>query len=421
MGNIATSLISMVTGILVARWTVPHDMGVWNAALLVTIYSPTLQLGIFNGLNRELPYLIGTGNQGRALKMAAAAYAWSWLLVGISAVFGVIATFWLWTAGKTVMASIALAVAAIVACSWPTLYFTTTYRTHDDFGRLARNTVAVAAVGALLVALVWHYHFSGLLLRASLLAVLGVVALYYHRPMPLKPQWGTEELLHLAKIGLPIWLVGQLGTFFMSLDRLMLVKSTDVLGYFTIAIQVATFVRMIPMAFSNVLYPQMAHRYGESHSAMDIWRVAARGAMAASCVGLVAGICGWLLLPVFVRAVLPRYIPGIRAAQCSAFLGFAMALYVFDNVYNVIRRQHLYIVNWCAGCLTFTVAWYCLVHFVHVTLAVASSEAMLLSTFVMAVISSIVSRKACLAHDRRPPSGGNATPTLTIAEINYAD
>jgi O-antigen/teichoic acid export membrane protein len=54
-GNIATSLISMVGSILVARWVIPSDMGVWNAAVLVTLYSPMLQLGVINGLNRELP------------------------------------------------------------------------------------------------------------------------------------------------------------------------------------------------------------------------------------------------------------------------------------------------------------------------------------------------------------------------------
>jgi len=400
-GNIAANLITMVTSILIARWVGPYDMGAWNTALLVTLYSPTLQLGVFNGLNRELPYLIGSGDKNRALRMAKAAYAWSWLLVGVSILCGALVSVWFWTKGQPIKCFTACAITVMVICSWPTLYFTTTYRTHAEFGRLAKNTVAVALAGVVFVLLVWRLHYDGLILRASLLSIFGVAALYYRRPLPVKPQWGTSQLVQLAKVGIPIWLLGQLDTFFISLDRLMLVKSTQVLGYFTIAILVGTFVRMTPGAFSVVLYPQMAHRYGESHCAMDIWQIAKKGALAASVLGLVAGACGWLILPTFVRMALPKYGPGIRAAQLSGFLGLAMGLYLFDNIYNVIKRQDLYVVNWCCGCASFVAVWYFLTRLLHISLVVASSESMLVATFIMAIISAFVSRRACLRHDRR--------------------
>jgi O-antigen/teichoic acid export membrane protein len=400
-GNLAASLITMVTSILIARWTIPYDMGIWNTALLVTVYSPALQLGIFNGLNRELPYLIGAGDKDRALRMAKAAYSWSWLLMCVSIIFGLFVAVWFWTKGQPVWCFTSIAVAVLVVCSWPTYYFTTTYRTHAEFGRLAKNTVVVALAGVVLVPLVWRFHFNGLILRASLLSIFSVAALYFRRPLPVKPQWGTNQLVLLAKVGIPIWLVGQLGTFFVSLDRLMLVRSTQVLGYFTIAIQVGTFVRMIPGAFSAVLYPQMAHRYGESHCAMDLWQIAKKGAIAASVLGLIAGACGWLLLPTFVRLVLPKYGPGIRAAQLSGFLGLAMGMYLFDNIYNVIKRQDLYVINWCIGCSSFFLIWYALTRVLQISLTIASAESILAATFVMALVSSLVSRRACLAHDRR--------------------
>ncbi len=402
-GNLAASLITMVTSILIARWTIPYDMGIWNTALLVTVYSPTLQLGVFNGLNRELPYLIGAGDKNRALRMAEAAYSWSWLLMGVSILCGALVVIWLWIKGQPVWCFTSIAIATLIVCSWPTLYFTTTYRTHAEFGRLAKNTVAVALAGVVLVLLVWRFHYNGLILRASLLGILGVAALYFRRPLPVKPQWGTSQLMQLAKVGIPIWMVGQMGTFFISLDRLMLVRSTQVLGYFTIAIQVGTFVRMIPGAFSVVLYPKMAHRYGESHCAMDVWRIAKKGALAASVLGLVTGACGWLILPTFVRLVLPKYGPGIRAAQLSGFLGLAMGLYLFDSVYNVIKRQDLYVANWCCGCASFVAIWYCLAQFLHIAPALASAESMLAATFLMAMISTFVSRRACLRHDRLFP------------------
>jgi hypothetical protein len=98
---------------------------------------------------------------------------------------------------------------------------------------------------------------------------------------------------------------------------------------------------------------------------------------------------------------LPKYGPGIRAAQLSGFLGLAMGLYLFDNIYNVIKRQDLYVVNWCCGCASFVAVWYFLTRLLHISLVVASSESMLVATFIMAIISAFVSRRACLRHDRR--------------------
>lgn len=400
-GNVASNLISLVTSILIARWVLPYDMGVWNTALLITLYTPTLQLGVFNGLNRELPYLIGAGDRDGAVRLAEAADAWCWVLVWISVAIGLLAALWLWLTGQTEKCFTSIAVAVVIVCSWPTLYLTTTYRTRNEFGRLAKNTVIVSLSGAVLVCFVWRMHYHGLILRAALLAALGVLALYYRRPLPLKPRWGLKELTQLAKIGIPIWLVGQLSAFFTSLDRLMLVKSTQVLGYFTIAIQVAAFVRQVPTAFGMVLYPQMAQQYGQNRSAMDVWRLSRKGAFAAAFLGLIIGVVGWFMLPPFVRLVLPKYLPGVRAAQWSGFLGFAMGFYLFDSPYNIIKRQDLYFINWCVGCCTFVGAWFFLVKSLHIALAVASAQSMLIATLVMCGVSSFIGRRACLKHDAK--------------------
>ena len=317
-GNIAANLISMVTSILIVRWIVPHEMGLWNAALLVTIYSPALQLGVFNGLNRELPYLIGAGDKDRALQMAQAAYAWSYVLMGVSTLSGALVAVWFWMKGQPVWCFTSLAVAVLVVCSWPTNYLTTTYRTNSEFGRLAKNTVVVALAGAALVMLVWRFHFNGLLVRAASVGILGVAALYYRRPLPVRPRWETRQLIQLARVGLPIWLAGMLSLFFMSMDRLILVRSTQVLGYFTIAIQMGAFVRLIPTAFPrlscirewhiDMVKPTVPWIFGESQER-------AHSLHRRSGWSLVrAGGYFCRLLSAFV---LPKYGPGIRAAQWS--------------------------------------------------------------------------------------------------------
>ena len=302
----ATNFISLVTNVLVARWTEPYNMGVWNIALLFTVYSPALQLGVLNGLNRELPYLIGTGDKEKSLNMARASYAWCLILSVLSILVAVGFVIWFWYRGQEKECYTSIAIGVMIVCSWLSLYFTTTYRTHAEFGRLAKNTTLVALVGVAFTLFVWRFGYFGLMIRAALLAILGVVALYCKRPIPVRPKWDTALLLHLVRVGLPIWFLGVMASFFMTMDRLVLAKSPQSLGYYTAAIQVGSFVSMIPIAFTMVLYPQMSHRYGETHNAMEVWKIAKQGAIGATVLGGVAGICGWLLLPGFVQILLPK-------------------------------------------------------------------------------------------------------------------
>jgi len=398
-GDILRTLISFVASILVARWTLPYNMGVWNAALLVTVYTPVLQCGVFNGLNRQLPYLIGTGDEAKAIKMAETAYAWSLFLTVVSAVVTSAIVCFLWLNGHGSQCYTAIAIGINVACSWTTFYFTFTYRTHAKFGRLARNTILTAVVGVALTGLVWYFHYNGILVRTSLLSIFGVAVLYFRRPIPVRPQWNGSLIVHLARVGIPIWFVGQLGGIFASLDRLVLVRSPQLLGYYTIAIQVAAFASMIPIAFSIVLYPQMAHRYGQTHNAMAIWHIARKGAIAACSIGAVAGCCGWLLIPHIVKVLLPKYLSGAPSAQWASFMGLAAGIYIFDNVYNVIGRQDLYIMNWVVGAIAFWGSWFSLTHGFTRIHIVAAAQSMLLATLIMAILSGIVSRRACLMHD----------------------
>lgn len=398
-GNLSTNFISLITSVLVARWTNPYDMGLWNIALLVTVYAPTLQLGVLNGLNRELPYYIGTGDKEKSLNMARVSYAWCLILTVISVVVAISFVLWFWYQGQSKNCYTSMAIGILVVCSWLSMYLTTTYRTFSEFGRLAKNTTLVALVGVALTLFVWMFSYIGLLIRASLLAILGVVAFYYKRPLAVKPHWDKTILIHLARIGLPIWFLGQLGTLFMTLDRLVLAGSPQILGYFTIAMQVGAFAGLIPIAFTMVLYPQMAHKYGETHSAMEIWCIAKKGAIAASALGAVAGFLGWILIPSFVNILLPKYIPGITAAQWAAFIGLSTGLSVFNNVYNVIRRQDVYLVTIVIGLAVFWGMWFFLTRSLGHPEIVSAVQAMLMATFVMSLSSAIISKVTCRNHD----------------------
>ncbi len=77
--------LRLIGGVLLGRLVAPSTLGLFAGIGLALGYAPLLQLGILNGLNRELPYFVGKGDRERVKELAAAAQAWA-LLVG-AAVF----------------------------------------------------------------------------------------------------------------------------------------------------------------------------------------------------------------------------------------------------------------------------------------------------------------------------------------------
>ena len=82
-GNVISLLLRMVGGILQAKCVLPAVLGLYNSINLVLGYAPFLQLGILNGINRELPYYVGKGDRQRVNELAAAAQAWALAVGGI--------------------------------------------------------------------------------------------------------------------------------------------------------------------------------------------------------------------------------------------------------------------------------------------------------------------------------------------------
>ena len=165
-GNSVSLVLRLIGGVLQAKCVLPAVLGTFNSIGLVLGYVPFLQLGILNGINRELPYFIGKGDRHRVNELAAAAQAWAIVVGGAVAVvlFGV--GCWQLVCGEFQLA-VGWYTYAVLAflLFYNTNYLQMTYRTGHDFARLAIAGVIENSVALVLVALVWLLHFYGLCLR----------------------------------------------------------------------------------------------------------------------------------------------------------------------------------------------------------------------------------------------------------------
>ncbi|MBM4355455.1 MAG: hypothetical protein FJ109_16985, partial [Deltaproteobacteria bacterium] len=86
--SVVLNLASLASGFLVYRWLPPYYMGIWQTMVLVQTYCSFLTLGVANGMNRELPYVLGRGEVDRGRAMAATTMAFSLFASGLALLGG---------------------------------------------------------------------------------------------------------------------------------------------------------------------------------------------------------------------------------------------------------------------------------------------------------------------------------------------
>jgi O-antigen/teichoic acid export membrane protein len=351
-GNFLSTLLRMAGGLLTARVVEPAVLGLFNGMGLVLGYAPFLQLGILNGLNRELPYYAGQGDQRRVHELAAAAQAWALAVGGLVALGLLGVSVWqVWQGDLTQAAGWATYAVGALVLFYGQYYLQITYRTRHDFARLALIQVGQNGAALVLVLLVWWLSFYGLCLRSLVVGAVFIGLLWRWRPVRVNPSWRWADLKHLLKIGAPIFGVGQLYAWWAVLDSTLVLKYLGVegLGLYALALMAGPAMQMLPDALSQITYPRMAEQYGRNRRVNDLCQLVQRPIlwMALAMVPLV--IVAWLAVPALIDFFLPKYAGGIAAAQWSLVAAGLMSLAPICNTFNVVKRQDLYVVAIALG------------------------------------------------------------------------
>lgn len=355
-GNLITMGLRLVGGVLTARFAPPAVLGLFNGIGLLIEYAPVAQLGILNGLNRELPYYIGQGDRERAHELASAAQFWALCLGGFGATALITVAIWYASTGRWDLAAGWLANSfALFMLFYSQMYLQVTFRTSGDFARLSVITVLQNSASLLMVSLVWFYGFYGLCLRSVCVGLIGAVLLWKYCPIKVKPRWNKQHLFQLFKIGSPIFMVGQIYALWIVIDSTLVLKYMGVkgLGLYQLAVMAGQMMETLPNAVAQIIYPKMAEEYGRNSSLIKLIEIAIKPMLATLAVIAPLVIIAWYALPPVVEWFLPKYIDGISAARWAMLSAASMAVAPVNSVYNVIKRQDLYLL-----CILFGIAAY---------------------------------------------------------------
>ncbi len=339
--------LSILASLVATAFIEPEDMGVIQSLLLVQAYTSFFQLGVFNGLNRNLAYYKAKQEMAKVQDMVNTTYSVSYVVAAVGGLVGLcIFLFYLVSGAKIVYILSSLMLIFFLVFVPLANALDTTFRSGQEFKRLGQIKNIESTIGALLSLLAIFLGYIGKIIADSIKNLISYFMRLKKAPYKRTGVGSKESLVLLIKTGFPMLISGYIWTVFVSCDQTYIatyLTKTD-MGLYSLSRYVITAVTVIPTAVNILLYPKAAGQLAlndKPSSLMGLWKKSI-----IIYIALLVPVCLalYFLLPVLVTSLMPKYVGGIRAAQfslltCMTFISFGPSV-----VFGTLRKNASYIV-----------------------------------------------------------------------------
>ena len=336
--NFALMLSQGISGLIVARLVDPDDMGIFVSTSIVLTFIPILLIGVNNGLNRNLPYVLGQGKLDEAQEMRNTAITFAMIISGLVFVSILFIGLYFVFQGKVKLAYAFLATTILSSVYPLTAMQEVTYRTNNDFLKLSRIKFYNVFIAFGTILLVIYYEYIGMLIRSVVIALFYLFFLFYLSKIKIKLGIKKDVMKGLLKTGFPIALVSYMYAIYVGLDKVFILKyfGTEEIGNFVPAIQVSIALAVLPTSIFQIIYPRMANKYGQTNSISSLKKLAFKPQLLLAFALIPVFGVAILLIGPFVEQVLPNYTSGIPAAKWMIVVVYLRCLGGPQDVLNVV-------------------------------------------------------------------------------------
>lgn len=336
--------IAFFVNVLIMRYVGPEIIGNYQAVILWGSYFSFLQLGVFNGLNRNLAYYKGANRPEELQKATSTGFIFS---LGVSFITLCIVLFIATTSindGSNTV-KLALIFLAVSAITQPLVtFFDMLYRTGQDFKRLGRFILIENSIFFLSSGLMVVWGYAGFVVQNILKLVIGFSLRFTGKIKSIKISFNLAVLLNQINTGFPILLNSYLYSTFFIFDQYYIVRNFDriELGYFNIARLVLFIIPIIPNSLTTVFYPKASIAYGQSGDNPAVLKpFFIKTLVINTLVILPLILFVYVLIGPFVQTFLPEYIGGITYAKLSVIGGIGYIMIGPSVILGVLKMNKI--------------------------------------------------------------------------------
>jgi len=363
--TIVYQLSRLAVSLIVARWTGPEQFGIWNALQLVLLYGVIITLGVPNGMNRDVPFLIGQGDLFAAQRIANLSF---WLVLLLNTAVGLFMSM----AGLILNQPLShvLSAMGILFVTWQVYqYFQLRLKCYMRFRLMSlQQFVFALLLPVFALPLAYEWGVSGFIIGQAIAALWVCLLIVFWDPLKITFYWNWRDFRNLVKSGFPIMVAGLLYGLLVSVDRWVITNflGMEALGHYTLAILCLGVLSLLPAVVTQQMYPRMAFLFGQTRNKRALLPLITRQSLMGTAVTIPILVVVYVVLPFLVDWYMPAYRPGIEPARILLVgLGFIPLAGGVGNFLNTVGKQGYYLavqagavfINLCLDVLFVKLGW----------------------------------------------------------------
>lgn len=296
----------------------PYLIGIWSLLRVVIDYASYTDLGVGAAATYKIPFFKGKKDKENETAVTDCAFSFIFLTSIISVATILIASFVLRNTYSPEIIAGLIVISIYMILERFYSYYVVTLRAQSNFSVINRSVIFDSVVNLVLIfLLVKKFQLNGLYVTVILMAVLNTLFIHRLARYRIAFIFTLKKIFSLIKFGFPLLLLGFLGTILRSIDRIMIAKMLGVtfVGYYSIALMSKNYLEGMSNNFGIVTIPRIVEAYGKEEKVEHIKKFVTVSAEIISylfpfLLGLV-----FFMIPLFVKVVMPKFIPGIVATQ----------------------------------------------------------------------------------------------------------
>lgn len=332
---------SIITGFATRSILGPALMGTFTQLMVIFQYGKYYHCGVFNALERELPYYNGRRDHAKVAEIKEVGFSWAVLASFAVAVAMTVSSMIFRADGNLLIGVRIMAVALIIQSV--VSFLTVLAKTHHKFALLSKYNVFTAVLQTILtIYLGLTLGLFGILSVSVIVGALGAIFLMKSKlsfMFTLRFSW--KELARLFRIGTPLLISDIALVSLMNMDKFSIIKyfGKTELGYYSIAIMLSNYIYMLPSLIYSVLFPRFYESFGRVGDIKKLRHYLETPTVIIAF--FIAGITGYMMLalPFLIRYILPGYVAGVAAAQILLLGMFFMSLQGMSTYLLIVMNK----------------------------------------------------------------------------------
>ena len=317
------NIVLMISNVLVIYWIEPELMGLWNSFMIFISYIYILQLGIINGLARDLPFFLGARKKNLAEKITSTSLFVVKICTILSFIFSLIIIVYFYFNFSLIFFYTTLVFGILSTIQFYNNFLLSTYRSNEAFDRLTRVYLIQTILVILTIIFVPLWMYEGNLIRLAFLGLSQLFLLHLKRPIKVASKWNFRLFKHLLLTGSKLFTFNYVYLLIPTFIRLIILQlgSTIHIGLYSPAIAVNSLMMLLPNTLSQYFYPKMSAHLGNTNSSEAVIDYSFSVMKKLFLILLMITIIGSMILPFFINFFLPSYKEGILPAQLALISG----------------------------------------------------------------------------------------------------